>query len=473
MLKKTPLSLIALLSVPFFSFNGLIEPSEAFWNTEWAAQVSNVAEKTFVTVECVSQFEGMGQSREIPRSLSGLIVSSTGLVMVLQNVEVISRMGNTFALSRPEEVQILFADRKRIPGRYIGVDPDLKVSFFEIAPSGSTPYSGSHLEFVKTPLNVGDEVASCRMLSEKYEPRFDVGFANVSTVLSKPRKLYMTHPPLSPFNGFPVFNKQADVVGLVLSEDGSAESAALSLLTGQVTLQPAERFMKLIQNPPTKVEKGWLGIRMEPLTQDLAEIWNVPGPGGIIITSTVKGSPAENHGLKAEDIITEIDETPLPVRTYSDLNWFRQRVRDLKPGDHLKIKIVRGATSLGKEPVETKTIDLELGKSPPSLTEAESITLPEIGLKVRALTLDVLFARRLPESMEGVIADFVESAGPANIGELKENDIILSISGHKLKNLDSVNELFTKLREEKPKELIFHVLRGNRRLFLKVVPNWE
>ncbi len=465
-----PLYLISLSSLLLI---GMISPSYGLWNNEFVGKVTAIAEETFVTVECVSQFEGMGQTRELPRSVSGLIVSPTGLVMVLQNVEVISRMGNSFALSRPEEIQILFPDRKRIPGRYIGVDPDLNASFFEIVPSDGESYSGPFLDFTEKVLAVGEEVASCRMLPEEYDPRLDVGFANVSTVLTKPRKSYMTQPPLSPFNGYPVFNKETKVVGMVLADDGSAESAALSMLTGQISIQPSERFLKLIENPPTKVEKGWLGIRMEPLTQDLAEIWDISGPGGIIVTSTVRGSPAEECGLMAEDVITEIDGSELPVRTYPDLNWFRLKVRDLEPGDRLNIKLVRGASSFGKEPVETKTIDLELGISPPSLTEAESITLPEIGLKIRALTLDVLFARRLPETMGGVIADFVESAGPADIGELKENDIILSISGNDLIDLNSVGELFVELREEKPKELILHVLRGNSRLFLKVVPNWN
>ncbi|MCA9415845.1 MAG: PDZ domain-containing protein [Candidatus Omnitrophica bacterium] len=470
--RKLLLPIFSILLASGF-FSQIDQARAAVWDIEFVNQITEIAQKTYVDVEMVSRFEGMGQSRELPRSISGMIVSSTGLVMVLQNVEVITRMGSAFSLSRPEKIQILFPDRRRIPGRYIGMDPDLNVSFFEIDPPGDEPYNGAFLDFAAHEVEVGEEVASCRMLSEEYEPRFDVGFAHVSTILTKPKESYMTQPPLSQFNGNPAFNKKGEVVGVVLADDGSAESAALSMLTGQIAIQPANRYTRMIENPPTKVEKGWLGIRMEPLTQDLSEIWKIDGPGGIIVTSTVKGSPAETHGLRAEDVIVAIDGEPLPVRTYPDLDWFRQKVRDLKPGDHLAIKIVRGASSFGAEPVETKTIDLELGVSPPSETEAESLTLPEVGMKIRALTLDVLFARRLPETMGGVVADYVENAGPADIGELKEDDIILSISGNEVTDLESAAALFADFRKEKPKELIFHVLRGNSRLFLKVEPNWE
>lgn len=448
-------------------------PAAAEWDAPLAANITAVAEKTFVTVECVSRFEGMGQSRELPRSLSGLVVSSTGLVMVLQNVEVVSRMGSNFALSPPEKIQILFPDRSRVPGSYIGADPDLNVSFFAIEPADS-PYSGSFLTFSENTPSVGDVVAACRMLGEEYEPRYEAGFAHVSTVLTKPQKSYMTQPPLTAFNGFPVFDSEARVVGVVMAEDGSAESAALSMLTGQISVQASERFLHLIKSPPSKAtERGWLGIRMEPLNQDLGELWEIPGPGGIIVTSTLGGSPAEEYGLLAEDVIVQMDGNPLPVRNDADLNWFRQYVRVLNPGDELNLQVVRGASSFGRKPREILEIKLKLGVSPPSLTEAETITLPEIGLKVRALTLDVLFARRLPEDMKGVIADYVESAGPANIGELREDDIILSISGVEMTDLASVDEFFQTLREEKPDELIFHVLRGNSRLFLKVSPIWD
>jgi len=447
------------------------QAASSSWDPALMEDIREVAEKTFVTVECVSQFEGMGQSREMPRSLSGMIVSSTGLVMVMQNVEVISRMGSTFSLSRPEKIQILLSDRTRHPGTYIGADPDLDASFFMIDSPGKSEWPS--LDFSSADLHFADEVFAVRTLPEEYDPRFDVAISRVSTVLTKPRKSYMTQPSLSQFNGYPAFNAEKKVIGFVLADDSSAESAALSMLTGQIKIQPSERFLRLINKPPTKVEKGWLGIRMEPLNQDLSEIWEVPGPGGIIVTSTVKGSPAEKFGVMAEDVIVEIDDQPLPVRTFADLGWFRQRVRDLKPDDTLKIKLIRGASSFGKKPIETKTVDLVLGLAPPDQTQADSITIPEIGLKVRALTLDVLFARRLPETMGGVIADYVENAAPADIGEVHENDIILSISGRDVVNLESVREILSQVREEKPKELILHVLRGHSRLFLKVVPDWE
>jgi len=117
-------------------------------------------------------------------------------------------------------------------------------------------------------------------------------------------------------------------------------------------------------------------------------------------------------GLQAEDIIVAMDGRPLRVNSYADLDWFRKEVRTKRPGDALQMEVVRGASKYGKEPVERKTITVALGLAPPSQVEAAKLTLPEIGLKLRALTLDFLFANRLPENMGGVVADYVERAGP-------------------------------------------------------------
>jgi S1-C subfamily serine protease len=239
-----------------------------------------------------------------------------------------------------------------------------------------------------------------------------------------------------------------------------------------VAIEPVKRYLDLINSPPTKSEKGWLGIRMEPLREDLAELWGIHG-GGIIVIGLVEGSPAVGSGLQEEDIIVAMDDRPLRVNSYADLDWFRQEVRTKRPGDVLQMEVVRGASKFGKAPVETKTIAVTLGLAPPSQVEAPKLTLPEIGLKLRALTLDFLFANRLPENMGGVVADYVERAGPADIGEVAENDVILSVNGQDVLDLDAANELFISLRAQKPAEIILHVLRGQTRLFLKVSPDWD
>jgi serine protease Do len=452
----------------------LRQPLFAEWDPGVLGKVLEKAEGTLVTVECVSRFEGSGQSREIPREVSGMVVSPTGLVMVQRNMEVIESSNRSFSLSRPDKVQIVFQNRERFEGSYIGVDSDLSVSFFRVEPEGTEPLSFPCLEFATGELELAGEVVSVRLLPEEYEPRLEVGSARVSAVLEKPRKLYRTQPTLTHFNGFPAFLPSGQVVGIITTEEdnGGAEDA-LSLLSGSVSVRPVGLYLNLIANPPVKPEKGWLGIRMEPVRRDLAEIWDLPGEGGIIVTETIRGSPAEASGLRSEDVIVAIDDRPLRVNSFADLGWFRQQVRNLKPNDSIKMEVVRGAATFGREAVEKKEITVTLGLAPPSETEAETITLPEIGLKVQELTLDLLWTKRLPQSQEGVVARYVERAGPADIGKVEEDDIILSIDSQLTKDLQAAKAVFDDLRGTKPKEVILHVLRDHSRLFLKVTPDWE
>ena len=470
-LSLSPISRGAVAILLSLSF---CQPIVAEWDPDVLARVLEKVEGTLVTVECVSRFEGSGQSREIPREVSGMVVSPTGLVMVQKNMEVIETSNRSFSLSRPDKVRIILQNREHFEGSYIGVDPDLSVSFFKVEPDGTAPVSFACLEFATDELDLAAEVLSVRLLPEEYEPRLEVGVARVSAVLEKPRKLFRTQPVLDQFTGFPAFLPTGQVVGIITTEDdGEGGGEALSLLAGSISIRPIELYANLIANPPVKPEKGWLGIRMEPVRRDLAEIWELPSEGGIIVTETIKGSPAEASGLRAEDVIVAIDGQPLRVNSLADLGWFRQQVRNLKPNDKIEMEVVRGVSTFGREPVETKDITVTLGLAPPSETEAEALTLPEIGLKVQELTLDLLWTKRLPQNQEGVVARYVERAGPADIGKVEEDDIILSIDSQPTKDLETAKAVFEDLRETKPKEVILHVLRGHNRQFLKVTPDWE
>jgi len=446
----------------------------ADWEPETLRAALSKARETLVTVEFVSGFEGFGQSREIPRKLSGMVVSPTGLVMVMTNVEVMESARGSLSLSRPEKVQIVFQDRSRRKGAYIGVDADLRVSFFEVEREADAEPIFEALELATADLGVGSSVAAVRLLPEEYEPRLEAAFARVSAVLEKPRRLFRTQPVLAQFNGFPAFLPDGRVVGFFAPEEGGDRGEeALAILTGSLSVQPAALYLEFIRRPPTKPEKGWLGILMEPLRRDLAEAWSLPVEGGIIVTDTVRDSPAEKAGLEAEDVIVSLGKRPLAVNTYADLDWFRQQVRNLKPGDAIDLEVIRGAAGYGKRPVEHKQLTVTLTQAPPSRTEARTLSFPEIGLKVRELTLDFILANRLPDGVGGVVADYVERAGPADIGQVKEDDVVLSIGGVPIQDLPSANQAFDALRKKKPSEIILHVLRGQSRLFLKVTPDWE
>jgi len=121
----------------------------------------------------------------------------------------------------------------------------------------------AHLELADEALELSSPVVSVRLLSEEYEPRLEVAWARVSVAITKPHTLYRTHPSLGTFNGFPAFNADGKVVGWIRAENqGSSTDEALSMLAGAVSIEPVGRYLELIQRPPAKSEKGWLGIRM-------------------------------------------------------------------------------------------------------------------------------------------------------------------------------------------------------------------
>jgi serine protease Do len=100
-----------------------------------------------------------------------------------------------------------------------------------------------------------------------------------------------------------------------------------------------------------KVARGWLGVAMQPLTPELAEKLGIEGAKGVLISGVVRGSPAEEAGLKPGDVIIRWNGKPLtdPAELGKAAAW-------MKIGEDAKITILRD----GKE----QTVTVQIGERP-------------------------------------------------------------------------------------------------------------
>ncbi|MFQ6112707.1 MAG: PDZ domain-containing protein, partial [bacterium] len=145
-----------------------------------------------------------------------------------------------------------------------------------------------------------------------------------------------------------------DRVKIEIIRDGKRKKIAL-----RIAERPRRFYSRYDREPRSfyfpfrRYRRPWLGVHMAELNQDLAEYFNVNERDGVLILSVEEDSPAEDSGLKAGDVMTQIDDKK--IRDTEDVEDI---IQDKDVGDEVEIKIIRR----GNE----QTVKVELGKAPRS-----------------------------------------------------------------------------------------------------------
>jgi serine protease Do len=172
------------------------------------------------------------------------------------------------------------------------------------------------------------------------------------------------------------------------------------------------------------VERGYLGIGMQPFDRDLAEYLGQPDRTGAVVTSVAEDSPAADAGLRVGDILTHFDGIQVESEKDEDLGAFQRLVANVEPGREVAISVVRGG-----KPVALKA---RIGTQPrvePS--EAET----DVGFHVQEITANLARAFRL-EDDRGAFVHFVARGSPAAEAGLFIGDVVQRIENQPVNDLE-------------------------------------
>ncbi len=236
---------------------------------------------------------------------------------------------------------------------------------------------------------------------------------------------------------------------------------SLAFIASLVTVAPT------VAKRDREKKKAWLGVYLQDLTWDIKEALGLESKRGALVREVVKGSPADEAGLKQEDVIIKFDGNR--VRNSSHLT---RLIRSCSPGEKVKLTILREG--------EKKTISLTLGKRPKDLLSGELEFEPlehklkgikpyiysfsifsgsRIGVKVQDLTeqLGDYFG---VEDGEGALITEVEEDRPAFEAGLKAGDVIVEVDGEKIEDAEDLMEILSE--KEGGDEVKLKVIRDGR-----------
>ncbi|MBN8551135.1 MAG: PDZ domain-containing protein, partial [Deltaproteobacteria bacterium] len=208
-----------------------------------------------------------------------------------------------------------------------------------------------------------------------------------------------------------------------------------------------------------KVVRGWLGVGIQNLTEDMAKSFNFSGTQGALVGDVQPGSPADKAEIKQGDIITQIG-----AERVTNSTQLRNLVANLVPGKTVEVVLFREG--------ESKTVSLKIGEQPAQMggeeeqaTEEET-TADNLGMQLQSLTPEM--AKRLgTKKSAGVVVMNLSPDGLAASSGVQRGDIILSVNGKKVDSVSEVNNALDKANVSRGIRMVVETQGMERFVFLK------
>jgi Do/DeqQ family serine protease len=372
---------------------------------------------------------------------SGFIVSRDGTILTNEHV-----------VEKAEKVTVTVPGRKpRYPATVIGTDKQTDIGVIRIDPDAGLPVADIG---DSDALRVGQWVLA---IGNPYGLEGTVSFGIVS---AKGRNLEVDQL-LNDFiqtdamidrgsSGGPLVDLDGRVVGINSRGQGRGIGFTIPIRT-------ALDVMEQIQ--AGRIERGWLGVTVQPLDRELAGYFGIPEVTGVVVNSVGAGSPAERAGVRAGDVVAELDGAPLEAEQEEDLGAFQRAVAALDPGHKARLVVVRDG--------RRKPLEVEIGVAPKVVPEEAR---SEAGFHVQEIT-DLLFRSERLVSRQGAYVSYVERGSPAFEAGLRRGDVIDRIERRRVEDLKDFRRAIRTADDQE--RFLLTARRGDETKFLLVKPRAE
>jgi serine protease Do len=371
---------------------------------------------------------------------SGVIISEDGYILT-----------NNHVVAQADQIEVTLSDGRRFPAKIIGTDERTDLAVLKIDAKGLVPAVlgdsdavevGEWVVAIGSPFGL-DQTVTAGIISAK--GRADVGIADYEDFLQ-------TDAAINPGNsGGPLVNMRGEVIGIntaIASRSGGFMGVGFAIPSNMA------KAVKDAIITHGRVERGYLGITLQPLTEELAQSFGYPGTKGALVADVLADQPAAKAGIRPGDIIVEYNGAPV-----ESVNQLRNAVATTKPGSKVDITVFREGRR-----VEIKGV--EIGQFPegmPSRGPVRQEVVPNLGLSVQTLTPELARQLEVPESERGVVVTAVEPGSLAAMAGIRPGDIIQVVGDRPVTN---VGEFRTALRDLGKDGIRLQIRRGDTRLFV-------
>ena len=474
---KARLMLLALLSVLFVLAQTLVAQARNESLAPLAEQISpavvNITTTTLIEGQAGPQgivpegspFEDFfrefqdrnGEDEDRPRRSnalgSGFVISEDGYIVT-----------NNHVIAEADEILIEFfpgqgQPKKELPAKVIGTDEKTDIALLKVEASGPLQY----VTFGNSDTaRVGDWViAMGNPLGQGFSVSAGIVSARNRELSGSYDDYIQTDAAINRGNsGGPLFNMNGEVIGVntaILSPNGGSIGIGFSMASN-VVIKVVDQLREF-----GETRRGWLGVRIQDVTEDMAEAMGLEKPGGALI-SDVPDGPAKDAGLLAGDVILSFDGVEV-----NDTRGLVRQVGETTVGKSVRVVVHRdGGTqtvlvTLGRRE-DAERAENGVEDEPEAAPAEENKDI--LGLTISPLTDALRDDLGLDADAQGLVVTNVDESSEAFSKGLRAGDVITEAGQQKVVSIDDLEARMEEAREAGRKSLLLLVRRGGEPRFV-------
>jgi serine protease Do len=373
---------------------------------------------------------------------SGFVVDPAGYVVT-----------NNHVIAEADEISVIFGDDTTYKAKLVGRDQKTDLAVLKI--DGDKPFPsvtfgdsdhirvGDWIIAIGNPFGLGSTVTAGIISARKRDihagPYDD--FLQVDAPINRGN------------SGGPSFDLNGEVIGIntaIFSPSGGNVGIGFAI--------PSNLALPVIQSLKNegKVKRGWLGVRIQTVTEEIADSLGLHGASGALVASVTPGGPAEQAKIEAGDVILEFDGKKI-----DRMRGLPRIVAETPIGEAAKVVVWRHG--------EKKTFDVTLGQLPEeeelaALTESEANTptsadIDALGVTVATITDELRTRFQLGEDIKGVVIMNVADGGAASKENLRAGDVIVEVGQEEVHSPPEVAAKVNQARQDEKKSVLLLIDR--------------
>jgi len=388
---------------------------------------------------------GMPNTRPTQAQGSGFIISEDGYVVT-----------NNHVIDDASEITVVLDDRTKVKAKLIGTDPRTDIALLKL--EGKRKYKfvgfskkasrvGEWVMAVGNPFGLGGTV-TVGIISAKSR---DIG--------SGPYDYLQIDAAVNRGNsGGPAFDLSGNVVGVntaIFSPSGGNVGIAFAVPAALVTQVVAD-----LKSQGT-VSRGWLGVHIQNVTEDIAASLGMAKAGGALVTKVMADGPAGRDGIIVGDTIIAVNN--MKIENSRDL---ARKIADLDPKTTAKIKVLRQGSE--------KVVGVRLGLFPgtkklASLEKAEPVK-PDTK-KVKSLGMSLTSAASAAsgapgDKHTGALVTEIDPTSEAAVKGIQRGDVIMEVAGIDVRSPGDVTRGVKKAKSLGRKAVLLRIKSGDRQRYV-------
>ncbi len=389
--------------------------------------------------------EGQQEPRRSQALGSGFVISEDGFIVT-----------NNHVIDGADEIQIEFFNGDTLDAKLVGTDPKTDIALLKVesdAPLKPVPFGNSDQA------HVGDWVmAMGNPLGQGFSVSAGIVSARNRALSGTYDDYIQTDAAINRGNsGGPLFNMEGEVVGVntaILSPNGGSIGIGFAM-SSNVVQKVVDQLREY-----GETRRGWLGVRIQDVTEDIAESIGLKAASGALVTDVPEG-PAAEAGMKSGDVIQSFNG-----RTVADTRELVRRVGDAEIGATVPVTVWReGSTeklevTLGRRE-EAEAVPAAANRDAPEEAEREIL-----GINVQPLSEEMRQQLGLDDGTEGLAVTDVAQDSEAYEKGIRSGDVITEAGQEKIAGVSDLQAQIDAARDAGRQSILLLIRRQGEPRFV-------